>query len=98
MLVEAAKDNFRSRPDVLTAICSCPAWRKNFKALLLSYFKLGGMQIQVNGLSAGQLRQAIKEPERHKDLVVRIAGYSARFTSLGRDIQKEMARRFENGL
>ncbi len=75
-----------------------PAWRKNFKALIMSYFRRGGMQLQVNGLSATQLREAIQAPERHVDLVVRIAGYSTRFTSLGRSVQEEMATRFERGL
>jgi formate C-acetyltransferase len=75
-----------------------PAWREKFKALLLTYFQRGGLQIQVNGLAAEQLRAAIAAPAAHRDLIVRIAGYSDRFTNLGRPIQDDMVRRAEHGL
>jgi len=72
--------------------------KRKFQALLRTYFARGGLQVQVNGVSADQLRAALAAPEAHGDLVVKIAGYSARFTSLGREVQEEMVLRFEQGL
>lgn len=72
--------------------------REALQALLLTYFQRGGLQVQVNGVGAEELREAIAEPQAHGDLIVRIAGYSARFTDLGRAVQEEMVERFEAGL
>jgi formate C-acetyltransferase len=72
--------------------------RRRLQAALLTYFERGGLQIQVNGVTAAELREALREPERHRELIVRIAGYSARFVTLSRDIQEEMIERFEHGL
>ncbi|MEI6503650.1 MAG: pyruvate formate lyase family protein, partial [Armatimonadota bacterium] len=72
--------------------------RRKLQALLLTYFARGGLQIQVNGLGAEELREAIAEPHTHRDLIVRIAGYSARFVDLGLPVQEEMVQRFEVGL
>lgn len=74
------------------------AGRKAFQALLQTYFRLGGLQVQVNGVDAGVLRQAMAEPEHHEDVIVRIAGYSARFVTLDRTVQEEMVERFARGL
>lgn len=72
--------------------------REKLQALLLTYFQRGGLQVQVNGLGAEELRAAIAQPQAHRDLIVRIAGYSARFVELGGDVQREMVERFEVGL
>ena len=72
--------------------------RRKFESLLETYFERGGLQVQVNAATAAQLRQAIAHPDIHRDLIVKIAGYSARFVSLARDIQEEMVERFEQGL
>ena len=72
--------------------------RRKLQALLLTYFERGGLQVQVNGLGAEELREAIAEPQARRDLIVRIAGYSARFTELGGAVQEEMVERFEAGL
>jgi pyruvate-formate lyase len=72
--------------------------RRKVQALLLTYFGRGGLQIQVNGRSADELRAAIREPQAHRDLIVRIAGFSARFADLEPVIQEEMVARFEAGL
>lgn len=74
------------------------AGRRAFGALLQTYFARGGLQVQVNGLSPEELRAAIAEPQAHRDLTVRIAGYSAPFVSLAPEVQVEMVERFENGL
>ncbi|MDX9980715.1 MAG: pyruvate formate lyase family protein [Lentisphaeria bacterium] len=72
--------------------------RRAFQALLRAYFAAGGLQIQVNGLTAADLRAAIARPEAHADLLVRLGGYSTRFVSLSPAVQREMAERFEAGL
>lgn len=72
--------------------------RRKFQALLRTYFDMGGLQVQVNGLSADVLRRAVAEPEAHRDLIVRIAGYSAVFVSLPTGVQEEMVARFEAGM
>ncbi len=72
--------------------------RRKFQEALLTYFARGGLQVQVNGISACQLREAIADPRQYADLTVKIAGYSARFVSLPSEIQEEMVERFETGL
>jgi pyruvate-formate lyase len=75
-----------------------PAWRAAFRALLLTYFQRGGLQIQVNGVTAATLRAAMAAPAEHRDLAVRIGGYSVRFNCLGRENQREVIQRTEQGL
>lgn len=75
-----------------------PEDRRKFQALLLTYFARGGLEVQVNGVTADDLRAAIADPDAHRDLTVRIAGYSARFVGLAPAVQHEMVERFEAGL
>ncbi|MFX1357278.1 MAG: trans-4-hydroxy-L-proline dehydratase [Promethearchaeota archaeon] len=64
--------------------------------LIRTYFKLGGHHIQFNVVSANTLRKAQKEPQKHRDLIVRVAGYSDYYINLGRDLQDEIIRRTEH--
>jgi formate C-acetyltransferase len=64
-------------------------------SLIRSYVKLGGMQIQFNMTDVDILLSAQKNPDAHRDLLVRVAGYSAYFTDLGEDLQEEVIGRFE---
>lgn len=66
-------------------------------ALIRSYFKMDGHHIQFNVVSAKTLRDAQKHPEKHRDLIVRVAGYSDYFNDLGEDLQNEIIRRTEQG-
>jgi len=68
---------------------------ENLKSLIKSYFKLGGMHMQSNFVSREDLLEAQKHPEEHRDLVVRVAGYSALFTDLDRLVQDEIIARTE---
>lgn len=70
--------------------------RKKFRAALRTYFKLGGLQLQVNAVSIGELEKALEKPELYRDLTVRIGGYSTRFTSLPPKFQHEMIERFKH--
>jgi formate C-acetyltransferase len=72
--------------------------KRKFQALIRTYFELGGLQIQVNGLNAETLKAALEEPNKYRDLIVRIAGYSDYFNRLGIDTQHEMIKRFSHGM
>ena len=65
-------------------------------ALIRSYFSLDGHHIQFNVVNADTLRDAQKNPERYRDLIVRVAGYSDYFNDLGEDLQNEIIRRTEH--
>jgi pyruvate-formate lyase len=62
-------------------------------ALIESYFGMGGLQLHVNVVDADTLEEAMRVPERHSQLMVRVAGYSAYFTRLSRDLQEDIVRR-----
>jgi pyruvate-formate lyase len=63
--------------------------------LVKGYFASGGMELQPNVVSNATLRDARIHPERHRDLVVRVSGYSALFLDLGRPLQEEIISRSE---
>ncbi len=65
-----------------------------FEHLLRTYFARGGMQHQPNILDAAALRHAQKEPDKYRDLIVRLWGVSAHFVDLPRNLQDEMIARF----
>jgi formate C-acetyltransferase len=64
--------------------------------LVRSYFKLDGHHIQFNVVTAETLREARRHPEKYRDLIVRVAGYSDYFVDLGLDLQDEIIRRTEH--
>jgi pyruvate-formate lyase len=70
--------------------------RVKLQAALQTYFKQGGLLIQINGVKVDTLKRALVNPEMYADLIVRIGGYSTRFVLLSREIQREMIKRFES--
>lgn len=66
--------------------------------LVRSYFRMDGHHIQFNVVNAETLRKAQKTPEKYRDLIVRVAGYSDYFVDLGVDLQEEIIKRTEHGL
>ncbi len=66
-------------------------------ALIRTYFRMDGHHIQFNVVSAKTLRDAQQHPERYRDLIVRVAGYSDYFNHLGEDLQEEIICRTEHG-
>jgi pyruvate formate-lyase/glycerol dehydratase family glycyl radical enzyme len=64
--------------------------------LIRTFFKLDGHHIQFNVVSSGILRDAQKHPERYRDLIVRVAGYSDYFVDLSVDLQNEIIKRTEH--
>ncbi len=70
---------------------------ENFVGLIRSYFDQKGSHMQFNVVSRETLIDAQKHPEQYKHLVVRVAGYSALFTTLSKSLQDDIIRRTEQG-
>ena len=68
-----------------------------FVALIRSYFDQKGMHMQFNVVTRETLLDAQQNPEKYKTLVVRVAGYSALFTTLSRSLQDDIINRTEQG-
>lgn len=66
------------------------------KDLIRTYFRFMGHHIQFNVISADTLRDAQKNPDKYRDLVVRVAGYSDYFVDCGVDLQNEIISRTEH--
>ena len=69
------------------------AGKKNFVSLAKAYFKNGGQQLSVNVVSADELRAAKAEPEKYKNLIVRVGGYSDYFINLTEDLKDSVIQR-----
>ena len=65
--------------------------------LIRAYFRMDGHHIQFNVVDAETLKDAQKNPENYRDLIVRVAGYSDYFNDLGEDLQNEIISRTEHG-
>jgi len=70
---------------------------EKFVDLIRTYFDKKGSHVQFNVVSRETLLDAQKHPENYKHLVVRVAGYSALFTTLSRSLQDDIIRRTEQG-
>jgi pyruvate formate-lyase/glycerol dehydratase family glycyl radical enzyme len=68
---------------------------ENLTALIRTYFSRGGTQVQFNMIDSATLRDAQKHPEKHRDLFVRVSGYSAEFIGLSEIAQDEIISRTE---
>lgn len=67
-------------------------------SLLKGYVQMGGEQLQVNVVDHETLQRALEQPEQYRDLVVRVAGFTAYFVSLPYDLQQEvLSRSVEEG-
>lgn len=65
-------------------------------ALIRTCFNLGGSQLQFNTTDRDLLKEAMRHPERHRDLVVRVSGFSGYFVELPRDVQEDVLARTEH--
>ncbi|RLB65321.1 MAG: hypothetical protein DRI90_02355 [Deltaproteobacteria bacterium] len=74
------------------------AGRRALTALLRQFFSDGGLQVQVNVLDAAELRAAKEDPDAHRGIVVRVAGYCAYFTDLHPEVQDEIIERTAHGM
>jgi pyruvate-formate lyase len=68
----------------------------NLAALVRTYFQLGGQHVQFNVINSTMLREAQRHPEQHRDLVVRVAGFSVLFTTIDRVLQEDIIERTEH--
>ena len=68
---------------------------QSFVSLIRTYFERKGMHVQFNVVSRETLLEAQRNPEKYKNLVVRVAGYSALFTTLSRSLQDDIINRTE---
>jgi len=68
---------------------------EKFANLIKVYFKLKGQHVQFNVVSAETLKDAQRNPDEYKDLIVRVAGYSAFFNDLDRKVQNDIIARTE---
>jgi formate C-acetyltransferase len=74
-----------------------PRWLRaeTLASLMQTYFELGGSQVQFNMIDTETLRDAQRNPEAYRDLVIRVSGYSALFTELSDLAQEEIISRME---
>lgn len=83
--------NMKFHPSALAG----DAGLENFVALVQTYFEMKGSHMQFNVVSRDTLRDAQKNPEKYRSLVVRVAGYSALFTTLSKSLQDDIINRTE---
>lgn len=76
-----------------TSMLSDAAHKEKFKAFLRGYIENGGTALQINVLNPDMLRDAQKNPQDYRHLLVRVTGYNAYFTSIGRELQDEIIAR-----
>ena len=67
--------------------------RDKMKALIRTYFRKGGQQVQLNVIDNEVLRQAKAEPEKHRNLLVRVGGYSDYFIKVPPGLQDQIMQR-----
>jgi len=60
-----------------------------------SYFELGGLQMQINAVNRDTLLEAKKHPEQHRELIVRVWGWSGHFVELDEEYQDHILKRME---
>ncbi|MHA1585316.1 MAG: pyruvate formate lyase family protein [Promethearchaeota archaeon] len=72
--------------------------REKFKAYLRGYIENGGTALQINILDAEMLKDAQLHPENYSNLLVRVTGYNAYFTSIGKELQDEIIARESHGM
>ena len=70
-----------------------PEHRDKFKAFLRGYIENGGSALQINMIDADMLKDAQKHPDNYRHLLVRVTGYNAYFTTIGRELQDEIIAR-----
>jgi formate C-acetyltransferase len=69
--------------------------QQNVLSMIEAFFDNGGQQLQLASLNVVVLRDAVAHPQHYRDLVVRVAGFNARFIDLSRIEQEEIIKRAE---
>jgi formate C-acetyltransferase len=68
---------------------------RKFSTLVRTFCETGGSLVQFNIVDTDTLRDAKKHPEKHRDLLVRVATYSAYFVELSPELQNDIIARME---
>ncbi len=84
--------NMKFTPSVVATDDGLDKWSH----LVRSYFRMDGHHVQFNVVRADTLRTAQHQPEQHRDLIVRVAGYSDYFCDLSTELQEEIIARTEH--
>ncbi|MGI6204458.1 MAG: glycyl radical protein [Anaerovoracaceae bacterium] len=84
--------NLRLNPDVVAT----KRGQANLGSMIQTLFSLGAFHVQFNCISSDTLRDAQAHPENYKDLLVRVAGYSAQFVNLSKSMQDAIIARTEH--
>jgi pyruvate-formate lyase len=84
--------NMKFTPSVVASEEGVDKWAH----LVRGYFKMDGHHVQFNVVRAATLREAREQPELHRDLIVRVAGYSDYFCDLSAELQEEIIARTEH--
>ena len=84
--------NMKFAPSLVNTDDALDKWA----ALVRGYFRMNGHHVQFNVVRADTLRVAQQRPEEHRDLIVRVAGYSDYFCDLSKDLQEEIISRTEH--
>jgi len=82
----------------LPAAVAGAAGLQNFAGMVRGYFDRKGMHVQFNVVDKETLYAAQKDPQQYKDLIVRVAGYSAQFIVLDKEVQDDIINRTEHGM
>lgn len=75
------------------AVADTEEKRDLLASIIETYFRLGGVQLQINYLSVGELRKAQQSPDAYRNLRVRVTGFSGFFTEFDRELQDEIIER-----
>jgi pyruvate-formate lyase len=78
---------------IMPTILKTKEGMRNLISLIKAYFDRGGYHVQFNMIDSSILLDAKKHPEKHRELVVRVAGYSAYFVELVPKMQDEIIHR-----
>jgi pyruvate-formate lyase len=78
-------------------VMQSPASREKLAVLTDTFFRNGGQHIQFNMVDTDELKDAKVHPDKHRDLVVRVGGFSAYFVMLSPEIQDDIIYRSEQG-
>ncbi|MBI5115080.1 hypothetical protein HZA56_01245 [Candidatus Poribacteria bacterium] len=92
MLPNGASHTITFNPSIM---CD-PEHKEKFKAFLRGYVENGGTALQLNMLDPEMLRDAQKHPQDYRHLLVRITGYNAYFTTVGKELQNEVIKRISH--
>jgi len=98
-----------SKPDYTKAACGTvlnqkfspaffrdPKKKEKLYFLIRTYFDRGGQEIQINSVSKMTLADAMNHPEAYQNLIVRVSGFSAYFTTLDQSVQEDILSRTEH--